>query len=100
MPLCVAGVVELADTLDLGSSAERLGGSNPLARIIEKATNTLLIKLFFGADDEHENATIAIGVKYGKWRAHTPSQRGSNSVSLERRYFYLFFLEYDGFSRY
>ena len=28
----VAGVVELADTLDLGSSAERLGGSNPLAR--------------------------------------------------------------------
>ena len=27
-----AGVVELADTSDLGSGAERLGGSNPLAR--------------------------------------------------------------------
>ena len=27
-----AGVVELADTSDLGSDAERLGGSNPLAR--------------------------------------------------------------------
>ena len=27
-----AGVVELADTSDLGSGAERFGGSNPLAR--------------------------------------------------------------------
>ena len=27
-----ASVVELADTLDLGSSAERLGGSTPLTR--------------------------------------------------------------------
>ena len=72
MPLCVAGVVELADTLDLGSSAERLGGSNPLARIIEKATNTLLIKLFFGADDEHEDVKIFLGVKYGKMACPHP----------------------------
>ena len=45
IPYCVAGVVELADTLDLGSSAERLGGSNPLARNLQ--TNPKK-RLFFG----------------------------------------------------
>ncbi len=31
---CDAGVVELADTPDLGSGAARRGGSSPLARTI------------------------------------------------------------------
>ena len=35
-----AGVVELADTSDLGSGAERLGGSNPLARKYKEIQKT------------------------------------------------------------
>lgn len=33
-----AGMVELVDTLDLGSSAERRGGSSPSARTISELT--------------------------------------------------------------
>ncbi len=34
--LVLAGVVELVDTLDLGSSAARRGGSTPFTRTIKK----------------------------------------------------------------
>ena len=36
-----AGMAELADALDLGSSAARRGGSNPLVRTIRKRTARL-----------------------------------------------------------
>ncbi len=35
-----AGVVKLVDTLDLGSSASRLGGSSPSTRTFLKQTST------------------------------------------------------------
>ncbi len=36
-----AGVVELADTLDLGSSASRRGGSSPSTRIISGSSSVV-----------------------------------------------------------
>ena len=35
-----AGVVKLVDTLDLGSSAARLGGSSPSTRTIQKKSDS------------------------------------------------------------
>ena len=35
-----AGVVKLVDTLDLGSSASRLGGSSPSTRTIKKESDS------------------------------------------------------------
>ena len=44
-PSPFAGVVKLVDTLDLGSSASRRGGSSPFTRT-QKNLNTLL-RFFF-----------------------------------------------------
>ena len=50
-----AGVAELADALDLGSSAARRGGSNPLVRTIRKRTARLenVLSFFIAFRDSH-----------------------------------------------
>ena len=44
---CYAGVVKLVDTLDLGSSASRRGGSSPSTRTI------IVLKLEGGPSHQH-----------------------------------------------
>ncbi len=53
-----AGVVELVDTLDLGSSGLRRGGSNPSARTTVGE---------FSAIDERDRVTIETGDARGEW---------------------------------
>lgn len=56
---CFAGVVKLVDTLDLGSSASRLGGSSPSTRT-KKRDNVLLSLFFWPA---HAQGVAALGVR-------------------------------------
>ena len=81
-----AGVVKLVDTLDLGSSASRHGGSSPFTRTIKKPSLCSWLFLFYGSRNSH-------CIFYVSWSPFLGDGKG-NLVGAEKN-FKLYFYSLD-----